>query len=113
MIREVTTRSGVTTLREDDRTYMLQPGDTLAGACAAFFTTERSWLSKSTIHERLIEIGKLAAVLTALQANATRFVRWFSPDRAGIYADDAALRSVLLAGGCTEAQIAIVTAPEA
>jgi hypothetical protein len=67
-------------------------------------------IPKSTIQERVNNIGKLGAVLSALQTEPINYVRWFAPDWPQVYFDDAGMLAVLKAVGCTDAQIAIITA---
>jgi hypothetical protein len=71
----------------------------------------RRLLAKSAVHERMNALGKLGAAFAALQSNPIYFGRWFAPDWPNVYFDDEGLLDVLGAIGCTEADIATVTAP--
>ena len=65
---------------------------------------------KSIVQERVNAIGKLGTVLAALNAEPLYFARWFAPDWPNVYADDEGLLAVLTAVGCTEGEIATITA---
>lgn len=71
----------------------------------------RRQLPKSVVQERMNTIGKLGVAFAALQSNPLAFGRWFAPNWPNVYADDADLVGLLTAIGCTEAEIAEVTAP--
>lgn len=72
----------------------------------------RRLIPKSVIHERVNDIGKLGAVLTALRAEGQEinYARWFSPDWPNVYFDDPAMLTLLSEVGCTEGEIATITA---
>lgn len=73
--------------------------------------TPRRLIPKSVIHERVNDIGKLDAALSALQSQAILYARWFAPDWPNVYADDPEMLTLLSAIGCTEAEITEITAP--
>ena len=73
-------------------------------------TPPRRTIPKSVVQERMNDIGKLGAAFAALNSNPIFFGRWFAPDWPNVYFDDEGLLMVLSAIGCTEAQIAAVTA---
>lgn len=70
----------------------------------------RRLIAKSVVQERMHAAGKLSAVLAALQSQPIFFARWFAPDWPNVYFDDEGLLTVLAAIGCTEAEIAAITA---
>ena len=80
-------------------------------ALEAALTPARRLIPKSVVQERLNTLGKLGAAFTALNSNPIYFGRWFAPDWPEVYFDDEGLLEVLGAIGCTEAEIAQVTAP--
>ncbi|MCR5875178.1 hypothetical protein LRS10_13855 [Phenylobacterium sp. J426] len=71
---------------------------------------ERRLIPKSVIQERVHAVGKLGAAFAVLQADPISFGRWFAPDWPNVYFDDEGLRAVLAEAGCTEAEIATITA---
>lgn len=71
----------------------------------------RRLIPKSVVQERMNDIGKLGAAFAALNSNPIFFGRWFAPDWPNVYFDDEGLLSILAAIGCTEAEVASVTAP--
>lgn len=80
-------------------------------ATAASIPPPRRLIKKSVVQERVNDIGKLGTVLAALNAEPLYFARWFAPDWPNVYADDEGLLAVLTAVGCTEGEIAAITAP--
>ena len=70
----------------------------------------RRLIKKSVVQERVNAIGKLGTVLAALNSEPLYFARWFAPDWPNVYADDEGLLAVLTAVGCTEGEIATITA---
>lgn len=70
----------------------------------------RRLIAKSVVQERMHAAGKLSAALAALQIQPIFFARWFAPDWPNVYFDDEGLLTVLAAIGCTEAEIAAITA---
>lgn len=70
----------------------------------------RRLIAKSVVQERMHDAGKLSAALAALQSQPIFFARWFAPDWPNVYFDDEGLLTVLGAIGCTEAEIAAITA---
>lgn len=70
----------------------------------------RRLIAKSVVQERMHAAGKLSAALAALQSQPIFFARWFAPDWPNVYFDDEGLLTVLAAIGCTEAEIAAITA---
>lgn len=70
----------------------------------------RRELTKSTLMQRLNAIGKLQLAFNALMSEPLQFGLWFAPDWPNVYADDADLLTMLHAIGCTDAEIAQVTA---
>jgi hypothetical protein len=70
----------------------------------------RRLIRKSVVQERVHAIGKMGAAFTALQSDPISFGRWFAPDWPNVYFDDEGLLAMLEAIGCTEAQIAAITA---
>jgi hypothetical protein len=71
----------------------------------------RRLIRKSLVQERVNAIGKLGDAFAALNADPLAFGRWFAPDWPSVYADDEGLLEVLTGIGCTEEQIAAITAP--
>ncbi len=71
----------------------------------------RRLIPKSVIQERVNDIGKLEAVLAALQSQAILYARWFAPDWPNVYYNDAAMLYLLDAVGCTAPEITAITAP--
>jgi hypothetical protein len=70
----------------------------------------RPELPKSVVIKRLISIGKISAAMTAIMANPAFFALWTAPDWPNVYCDDADLLTLLHGIGCTDAEIATVTA---
>lgn len=70
----------------------------------------RRLIPKSVVQERANAVGKLDALMAALLANPLYFSRWFAPNHPNVYFDDADMLTLLNAVGCTEAQIADITA---
>ena len=64
------------------------------------------------MQDRLITIGKLAAILTVLKAtgNEAYFAKWFAPDWPQVYADDPDMLTLMAAVGLTADQVAAATA---
>jgi len=71
----------------------------------------RRLIPKSVIQERVNDIGKLEAVLAALQSQAILYARWFAPDWPNVYYNDEAMLFLLDAVGCTPEEITDITAP--
>ncbi len=71
----------------------------------------RRLIAKSTVTERVIDLGKIGDVHALLQAQPIFHAQWFAPDWPNVYADDPGLIIVLNAVGCTEAEILAITAP--
>lgn len=71
----------------------------------------RRLIPKSVVQERMNDIGKLGAAFAALNSSPIFFGRWFAPDWPNVYFDDEGLMQILSAIGCTEAEVAAVTAP--
>ena len=69
-------------------------------------------IRKSTAIARVAAIGKINAVSAALNSNPLAFAQWYAPDWPNVYADDPGLLAVLGGVGCTDAEIATVTAPD-
>lgn len=59
----------------------------------------RRKISKALVHQRLIEVGKMAAAKAALDADAVAFGRWFAPGFDEVYADDPDALALLKAIG--------------
>lgn len=70
----------------------------------------RRLIPKSTVTARLIGLGKAGDVKALFDANPEMHFKWFAPDWPNVYADDEGLLQALDAIGCTEAEIAAVTA---
>lgn len=70
----------------------------------------RRLIAKSVVQERVHAIGKLGFAFAVLQADPINFGRWFAPDWPNVYFDDEGLLAVLAAIGCTEEEIAAITA---
>ena len=70
----------------------------------------RRLIAKSVVQERVNDLGKLGAAFAALNADPVSFGRWFAPDWPQVFADDEGLLTLLAAIGCTEEEIATVTA---
>jgi hypothetical protein len=70
-----------------------------AAADAAEATPVRRLVPKSTITARLIDAGKIAAALTALQSSPAAYARWIAADQPAVYADDADTLALLAAIG--------------
>ena len=73
-------------------------------------TPPRRLIKKSVVQERVNAIGKLGTVLAALNAEPLYFARWFAPDWPNVYFDDPAMLALLSAVGCTQGEIATITA---
>jgi hypothetical protein len=71
----------------------------------------RRLIAKSLVQERVHAIGKLGDAFTALQSQPIYFGRWFAPDWPNVYADDEGLLAILVAIGCSPAEIETITAP--
>lgn len=71
----------------------------------------RRLIPKSVVQERVNDVGKLEGAFAALQADALAYCRWFAPDWPNVYADDEGLLAMLDGIGCTEEEIAAITAP--
>lgn len=70
----------------------------------------RPLLRKSVVVQRLAEIGKADAVMTALQSNSVQFALWFSPDWPDLYKDDEQAIALFQAAGLTAEDVARVLA---
>ena len=72
----------------------------------------RRLIPKSVIQERVNDIGKLGAVMAVLRSEGQEinYARWFAPDWPNVYFDDPAMLTLLAAVGCTEGEIATITA---
>lgn len=70
----------------------------------------RRLIPKSTVQERVAAVGKLDAVMAVLLSQPLYFSRWFAPNHPNVYFDDEDMLAMLNAVGCTEAQIADITA---
>ena len=70
----------------------------------------RRLIPKSVVQDRLIEAGKLTAVLNILRMDDASYVRWFAPNHPNVYADDPSMLTVLT---MVDADIEAITAPEA
>lgn len=77
---------------------------------AVFAAAPRRLIAKSVVQERVDAVGKMDDALTALLSQPLQFARWFAPDWPNVYADDEGLLMLLAAIGCTEGQIATITA---
>jgi len=74
----------------------------------------RRKLPKSTVQERVEARGKWEAVVALLFTNGLpniNYGRWFAPDHPEVYADDERMLGLLMMAGCTEGEIAEITAP--
>lgn len=73
----------------------------------------RRLLPKSVVQERAHALGKLAPIMAILRSEGQEinYARWFASDWPRVYFDDPAMLALLQAVGCTEAQIAEITAP--
>jgi len=89
---------------------MLWDGEALSAPLAEE-PAPRRLIAKSLVQERVHAIDKLGIAFAALQAEPILFGRWFAPDWPNVYADDENLLLLLNAIGCTEAEIAEITAP--
>lgn len=90
---------------------MLWNGETLSLPPVVEEPPPRRLIAKSLVQERVHVLGKLGIAFAALQAEPILFGRWFAPDWPNVYADDENLLLLLNAIGCTEAEIAEITAP--
>lgn len=99
------TSEGEVQFTEDEEAQWTADQEALASRPAP-----RRLIKKSIVQERVNAIGKLGTVLTALNAEPLYFARWFAPDWPNVYADDEGLLAVLTAVGCTEGEIATITA---
>ncbi len=72
----------------------------------------RRLIPKSVIQERVNDVGKLGAVMAVLRSEGQEinYARWFAPDWPNVYFDDPAMLTLLAAVGCTEGEIATITA---
>jgi hypothetical protein len=70
----------------------------------------RREIPKSTVQARLAAIGKFDAVFAILLAQPVFFGKWFAPDWPNVFFDDADMLMLLAAAGCTEGEIAVITA---
>jgi hypothetical protein len=71
----------------------------------------RRTIPKSIVIARVEVAGKLAAVWAGLQAQPLLFSQWFTPDWPNVFFDDEGMLAMLDGVGCTEAEIAAITAP--
>lgn len=67
-------------------------------------------LPKSTVVERLIALGKVSNVMTALRSDDGLYALWFSPDWQTVYKDDERVIPILQEAGLTADEIAQVMA---
>lgn len=70
----------------------------------------RADLPKSTVVERLIAIGKVSDVMTALRADDGLYALWFSPDWQNVYKDDERVIPIFQSAGLTTDEISTVMA---
>lgn len=73
----------------------------------------RRLIPKSVVQERVNAIGKWGAVIGALMPGGVPNIyygRWFTPDHPNVYFDDEGMLDMLRGVGCTEAEIADITA---
>ncbi|MGA0604946.1 hypothetical protein ACO2Q0_03015 [Phenylobacterium sp. VNQ135] len=70
----------------------------------------RPTLPKSAVMARVFGLGKQPEVEALFEANFELQSKWFSPDWPSVYADDPGLLNSLAAIGCTDAEIALITA---
>lgn len=70
----------------------------------------RRLIPKSVVQERVNAVGKLGAILTALNAQPIYFARWFAPNYPNVYFDDPDMLALLAAVGCTAGEIVAITA---
>jgi hypothetical protein len=71
----------------------------------------RRLIRKSEVQERVHGLGKLDDAFSYMMGEPLLFLRWTAADRPQVYADDGGLLQVLNGIGCTEAEIAAITAP--
>lgn len=92
---------------------MLWDGATLSSPPPEPAPYVRRLILKSVVQERAHALGKLAPILAILRSEGQEinYARWFAPDWPRVYFDDPAMLALLEAVGCTEAQIAEITAP--
>lgn len=88
----------------------LEDVDGVPTRVATFAVPARRLIAKSVVQERVDAEGKMGDALTALLSQPLQFARWFAPDWPNVYADDEGLLMLLAAIGCTEGQIATITA---
>jgi len=74
----------------------------------------RRLLPKSVVQERAHTLNKLATILAVLRSagQEINYARWFAPDWPKVFADDPGVLEILAYVGCTEAEIAEITAIE-
>lgn len=85
-------------------------GEALVAPAVPDAPPSRRLIPKSVVQERCAVIGKLDELMAALLAQPLYFSRWFAPNHPNVYFDDADMLTLLNAVGCTEAQIADITA---
>ena len=100
---EIAANGDITLLDDNDP-------DRVARILAFFGPPPRRLIAKALVETRLQSIGKLEAAQAALASDPVKSLQWLTRAWENVYFDDPGLLAILTGIGCTDEEIAEITA---